>query len=59
MGPKTRKFRPIEIANFCGRLFICADLQKFKFCRWLDKFTVYFATEMIDAFPSTIGKSRL
>ena len=22
MGPKTRKFRPTEIAYFCGRLFL-------------------------------------
>ena len=28
MGPKTRKFRPTEIAKFCGRLFSSADLQK-------------------------------
>ena len=28
MGPKTRKFRPMEIAKFCGRLFSSADLQK-------------------------------
>ena len=27
-GPKTRKFRPTEIENFCGRLFSSADLQK-------------------------------
>ena len=28
MGPKTRKFRPTEIAYFCGRLFFSVDLQK-------------------------------
>ena len=28
MGPKTRKFHPTEIANYCGRLFSSADLQK-------------------------------
>ena len=40
MGPKTRKFRPTEIAKFCGRLFSCAvHRNKAKFCRWLDKFT--------------------
>ena len=29
MGPKTQKFRPTEIRNFCGRLFSSDHLQKF------------------------------
>ena len=58
MGPKTRKFHPTDIAKFCGRLFSSADLQKLGRILWVAG-QVYFTTEMIHAFPSTIGRSGL